>query len=44
MFLAMTEDKSAAERRVLAHRVALATAVIAGMIMTGVCGFLSIKC
>lgn len=33
MFLAMTEDKSAAERRVLAHRVALATAVIAGILL-----------
>lgn len=33
MFLAMTEDKNAAERRVLAHRVALATAAIAGTLL-----------
>ena len=33
MFLAMTEDKNAAERRTLSHRVALATAVIAGTLL-----------
>ena len=33
MFLAMTEDKTAAERRSLAHRVALATAVISGALL-----------
>ena len=36
MFLAMTAEKSARDRRVLAHRTALS----AQMIMTGVNGFL----
>ena len=33
MFLAMTAEKDEAERRVLAHRVALATIVIAGLLL-----------
>lgn len=33
MFLAMTSERSSAERRRLAHRVALATVVIAGLLL-----------